>query len=472
MPPTLRSAKLRPNAADSETPPRTPRTPDIARMRETASKRFLTHDTRPTAKRTMTLNEPIAPRRFTIDLSLPPEQRYLEVCAEYKDALRGLRFVFDEIVGTIVKFLPNAVIHWICWILLRGVWSAEETAEIRGISDATGVEMYLLVCFNVLLDLLMGCSSGGAVVSDPRSQDGGKKMVHFRTLDWGMPALRHILVQLDYKLEPEGEIIASTINYVGFVGTLTGVRKDLSLSLNFRRVHNDMEGLGSNLRYYSHHLLVFLGLRRSITSILRSYMVPRSPRGGRTSTPEAQVAQLPHYVDIVRQVSCVDRPLTTSACYLCFSDGNTTTVFEKDLRTAVGRSSDDFLVITNVDVPDDGSDPISPKTNPEFAQHFTEDAYEAKDRRQCAEHNWRNLRLNKAQGMSEDDFAMGKTEVQVHVEDIIELVQKYPTTNDSTHFACVMDAKEGEIAWCRRWKNVVGENWIRNHMSEGWDEPY
>ena len=57
--------------------------------------------------------------------------------------------------------------------------------------------MYLLVCLNVLLDLFMGCSSGGAAVRD---ESGRSKMVHFRTLDWGMPTLRRVLIQLDLSL--------------------------------------------------------------------------------------------------------------------------------------------------------------------------------------------------------------------------------------------------------------------------------
>lgn len=68
--------------------------------------------------------------------------------------------------------------------------------------------MYLLVSFNVILDLLMGCSSGGAAVRDESSVSGTTrtKMVHFRTLDWGMDPLRRVLVQLDYVLEPQGRL--------------------------------------------------------------------------------------------------------------------------------------------------------------------------------------------------------------------------------------------------------------------------
>jgi hypothetical protein len=136
--------------------------------------------------------------------------------------------------------------------------------------------MYLLVSFNVILDLLMGCSSGGAAVRDESSVSGTTrtKMVHFRTLDWGMDPLRRVLVQLDYVLEPQGEVVASSINYAGFVGVLTGVRKGLSLSLNFRGVHNGSDKLVANAKYYRYLGMVVLGLRPSISSTLRSYLIP------------------------------------------------------------------------------------------------------------------------------------------------------------------------------------------------------
>lgn len=402
---------------------------------------------------------------FTIDLSLPPERRYDEVCTELKDEMRNLRFLFDEVVGALVPFLPTSGLRWICSFLLRRLWSNEETAEIRGISRATGIEMYLLVCLNVLLDLLMGCSSGGAAVKDEQDSSGkGKKMVHFRTLDWGMPALRHILVHLDFVMEPGGEVVASTITYAGFVGVLTGVRKDLSLSLNFRGLHNNMNKIGSNLRYYGHHAMVLLGLRQSISSLLRSYLLPnQASMDSRKPTKR----NLPSYAEIVEQVSCINRPLPTSACYLCFCNGTETTVFEKDRVTAKMHSAKDFIVITNVDVPDaerfkDSSD-IENAFDNAFSHSLRDVAEEALDRKGCAEHNWRNLLLSKAK------TSRRSKEVMVETEDLVELVQKYPTTNEATHFACVMDAKRGAVSWCRMWKEPVGDEWIENHLSEGWE---
>lgn len=77
-----------------------------------------------------------------------------------------------------------------------------------------------MVAFNTILDLLMGCTSGGAQVQE----DGEVKMLHFRTLDWTMEALRKVIVQFDFIEHPGGEVIARSITYVGYVGVLTGVR--------------------------------------------------------------------------------------------------------------------------------------------------------------------------------------------------------------------------------------------------------
>jgi hypothetical protein len=85
------------------------------------------------------------------------------------------------------------------------------------------VEMYLLVALNTVLDLLMGCTSGAVRVSDGEG-DEGVRMMHFRTLDWGMDVLRRVVVQLDFVEKPEGGVFARSVTYVGFVGVLTGVR--------------------------------------------------------------------------------------------------------------------------------------------------------------------------------------------------------------------------------------------------------
>jgi hypothetical protein len=328
--------------------------------------------------------------------------------------------------------------------------------------------MYLLISFNVILDLLMGCSSGGAAVRDENSTSG-TKMVHFRTLDWGMDPLRRVLVQLDYVLEPNGDVVASSINYAGFVGVLTGVRKGLSLSLNFRGVHSGSGEILANLKYYGYLALVFLGLRPSISSTLRSYVVPRV-YGKKTNG----TASLPDYETVVREISCKTKPLTSTACYLCFSSGRETTVIEKDLVTAKSNSSTSFTVVTNADaeagdnsngtyddddISDDESEPLveekpdahdaaSPTT---ALEELLEDANE---RKACAERNYRRIVRSRSKASREGGGAESSIALPT-VDDIVEMVQKVPTSNECTHFAAVMDPTVGKFAWCRFWRRPI-----------------
>jgi hypothetical protein len=76
-------------------------------------------------------NDPLELPHFTIDLSLPPEQRYAEVCAALHDEMRGLEALFDEVVGGAAPWVPIVVLRWVCWVFLSGVHSAEESAELR-----------------------------------------------------------------------------------------------------------------------------------------------------------------------------------------------------------------------------------------------------------------------------------------------------------------------------------------------------
>lgn len=129
--------------------------------------------------------------------------------------------------------------------------------------------MYQLVVFNLLLDLLLGCTSGGVFFdssnddSDVTSQapsltgsgnstgaseshlrarnqaaERSGRIAHFHTLDWSVDSLRHLTVQLEYVRERGDPVIARTVGSFGYVGVLTGVRKGLSVSLNHRSTHD------------------------------------------------------------------------------------------------------------------------------------------------------------------------------------------------------------------------------------------
>lgn len=174
---------------------------------------------------------------YKIDLSLPPHLRYVTVAKAFAPKMQALTHLFDEVLDSITSNkMVKRTIEWLAKVLLFRLFSNEETQELKGIQEASGVEMFLLVALNVLLDSMLGCTSGGIVVTPKKEKREGNRaepgntearMMHFRTLDWGMEGLREVLVVLEFvksqSEEPE-KVIARTVTYAGFVGVLTGVR--------------------------------------------------------------------------------------------------------------------------------------------------------------------------------------------------------------------------------------------------------
>ncbi|KAF2226130.1 beta subunit of N-acylethanolamine-hydrolyzing acid amidase-domain-containing protein [Elsinoe ampelina] len=365
---------------------------------------------------------------YTIDLSRPPFERYNEVIEDFRHEICHLTPLFEEIVRQMG--LPLGLTTRLARLLLRRLHDKEQTEEIRGISKASGVDMYLLVCFNTLLDLLMGCTSGAARVRmDSKSPD--TQMLHFRTLDWEMDPLRKVVVQLEFVNKPHGAVIARSITYAGFVGTLTGLRKGLSMSLNFRPYHNDSHSLPSNIRFNLHRLAVLLGLRPSIASSLRSFLLP----SGKIPTLDDLESTLPS--------------TPSTAAYLTFSDGQRAVVFEKDHLTATVNSSTSFVTITNHDVTTKGNQDIDLSKLPLLGmQDLIEDS---QDRLQCIEGKWNKVAATHQKA--------GRTDIQPYAtsRQLVTWVNDWPTTNETTHYATVMNPITGEIEYITRYLEAVKE---------------
>ena len=97
---------------------------------------------------------------YSIDLDLPPESRYTEMCNDYKDEIMmdELAKIYDEILS----MLPfPRLFGFLGRNLLNKVYSKEETDEIRAISKVSGVPIYRVVAYNTFLDIFSDCMSGG-----------------------------------------------------------------------------------------------------------------------------------------------------------------------------------------------------------------------------------------------------------------------------------------------------------------------
>ncbi|KAF1847851.1 uncharacterized protein K460DRAFT_277487 [Cucurbitaria berberidis CBS 394.84] len=416
------------------------------------------------------------PPVYTIDLSLPPSQRYAHVAHDFKSTVGELAQLFDDVLDPIrPSMVPRCFFHFLAWVFLRRIFSKEQTKELRGMSKVLGVPMYLLVAYNVFLDLLMGCTSGGVLVKDHAFSKSS--MMHFRTLDWGMPILRNAIVQYDFVEQLDGKVIATTIGYVGFVGVLTGVKRDLSVSLNFRPYHNHPGWTIGNFLYYWHLLLVLLGFRPSISTILRGFLIPETvpiKQDGPTHNDSAisfQLAARPPF-SLSDPNSNLQNMLTTAA-YLIFCTGEETLILEKDLHTARISRSFAFITVTNHDTSYEASSHAQSQhaahtqTKQPFLGIGMQDLIdESIHRKACLVQKWeahqqRQKRIFVRDDVHPDARRMGEaTAVGIRVQKLKKWMLEYPVSNEETHFVCIMDPDEGVVKWVRCFEegDIEGEN--------------
>ncbi|KAM7193214.1 hypothetical protein V8F33_007914 [Rhypophila sp. PSN 637] len=399
------------------------------------------------------------PPKFTINLSLPPENRYDHVSSSpaMKEAIQkaDIDNLFDSIIE--MEFLPFAVkktIRGLARVALRRVYTDEETKELQGISRGTGIPLFLLVCFNVLLDLLLGCTSGGVLFDEAKAKPQDKRRIaHFRTLDWGMDPLRHLVVELDYVHHEGGPVIARTVGYFGYVGVLTGVRQGLSLSLNHRATY-DRSTWRKKFSFRWNQLMVLLARRPSISSTL-SFWIWLS-RGWKPPEKMTETG-MGNTLDMESIITALPMSPSTSA-YLIFCTPEKACSLEIDNKQIVSvQSSATFLTATNHDMADE-SNPTPTKGNPTATAPtqaaaicgMEEILAESMDRKKAAKRAYlraRRSQNSRAGGIGDSGnsgwpgLSLGEIAGILNYEDIIE--------RDVTHYAVVMDPGSGKILWRR-----------------------
>ncbi|KAL7896285.1 beta subunit of N-acylethanolamine-hydrolyzing acid amidase domain-containing protein [Trichoderma sp. SZMC 28014] len=377
---------------------------------------------------------------YRIDLDLPSSERYVKLATDYASRMRKITPLFDTILGSVVPWAwLRSIIKFVAFLVLRRVFSSEETQELAGIAKGSGVDMYFLVAFNVLLDSLLGCTSGGVLTRlkkgeiDPSeratSTEQRARMMHFRTLDWGMSELRSVLVILEFvrsNSEDPQTVIARTITYAGFVGVLTGVRQDLSVSLNFRPHHNC-----STLSLRLHQILVLFGIRPSISSILRQHFL--HPERSRLSINNA--------------VTSIERT-RAAPCYIILCSGAETIVVQKDLDDAQTRSAVDFIVHTNHDfTPTDQSDQAYTQKKSSSILGMESLVEESEERKDCIVSKWTALAKRNERKLKE---GRGRESLAIFEHTLQKWVRTFPIMNECTHFGCIVDPGTGTIRWIER----------------------
>jgi len=166
--------------------------------------------------------------QYTVNLDLPPLQRWNEVCSN--STYQG---VVQYIVNTLVSFLGDGAKEVaILGRVLNNLYFPQEYAqELVGCAGSLGVDYGWLSILNIGYEVSDACTSMVA-----QTVDG--KIYHARNMDFweGMgftASLREVLAEINFTKGGKTQYIAST--FVGFVGILTGMRPNgFSITINTR----------------------------------------------------------------------------------------------------------------------------------------------------------------------------------------------------------------------------------------------
>ncbi|KAK1978946.1 beta subunit of N-acylethanolamine-hydrolyzing acid amidase-domain-containing protein [Colletotrichum cereale] len=409
---------------------------------------------------------------YRIDMGKPPEERYIELAKEFAPQIRNVSPIFDEVIESLFGRKLAGVVKFASRYALRRVFDEEQTKEIRSIAAIAKIGTHLLMSLNLFLDLMLGCTSGAALVR-PVGEDTKDRLMHFRTLEWGMDALRELLVIVEFVDSSKGgpdEVVARSVSYAGFVGCLTGVRKDLSVSLNFRPTHDCPS---HSLR--KHQLLVLLGRREAVPSILRRMLLNENiPSNSLDVSFDKNPPAAKKPKQITPSVTAAVKKfisMPTSPCYITLCDGFKVVGVLKDLCTGRAKKSSLFQVQCNHDLDHETCCGHKANNSPSKVTQAiilsNEDWLdESEERQQALEEKWlqhmaavakktgpelqgqRNSICLDADIPAEFDRDI---EVPGVSEPILQQwVKTYPTTNEYTHFACIMDPASGNIRWIAR----------------------
>ncbi|KAI8211382.1 Acid ceramidase [Colletotrichum sp. SAR 10_86] len=382
---------------------------------------------------------------YRIDLALPPEQRYVQIAKDFAEQLRAIAPLYDLVLAQILVYPPIIrLAKFLVRLCLRRVYNDDENREIRSIAETAGVDLHLVIALNTFLDCLLGCTSGAVpVCDDDAPEDAPSHLMHFRTLDWGMPELADVLVQLDFvdsKSQQPDRVLARSIT------PLMNTRTKSSIF---------------------HQILVLLGRRPSISSMLRQVLIPPKPVDVK-SGKDADISNLVAFAtDFIKNPS--------PSCYLIFSTPQEAVVIQKDYIGGNIKHTYDFIAQANHDTNHTlccgASDFHHKALELEDSSSIPEDSLwlsGSAERQNFVHDNWKAHRkrleatsstdVDTAEGQSGNGscIALAKSlQPNSQTRGVTKSVLKRwmmsePVFNDFTHFATAMDPLSGDVVFLKK----------------------
>uniref|UniRef100_A0A4W5RJU3 Acid ceramidase n=1 Tax=Hucho hucho TaxID=62062 RepID=A0A4W5RJU3_9TELE len=182
---------------------------------------------------------------YTINLDLPPSERWKLIITDKKAEVRGLRVLFVSISMTDLAnaFVPSGklidlVDKDLPFIVNTLPYPFNE--EIKGIATASGVPLGEVVLYNIFYEVFTVCTSLVA-------EDSNGNLIHGRNMDFGLfmgwdmknrswlvtEKLKPLVVNIDF--QRGNKTVFKSTNFAGYVGMLTGIKPHaFTLTMNER----------------------------------------------------------------------------------------------------------------------------------------------------------------------------------------------------------------------------------------------
>ncbi|CAL4066544.1 unnamed protein product [Meganyctiphanes norvegica] len=215
--------------------------------------------------------------KYIINLDLPPKERWRSLISEKKNQMAA---IIDEVKNLTVTLLGEKTFSIINNSLpkLAATLPAPYYDEFIGISESSGLLLSEVTLYNIFYEIFTFCTS--MIVQDPQG-----KIYHGRNLDFGLfmgwdsknhtwrvaELLRPLVIHLEW--QQKGQTIYESINYAGYVGILTAVKKDhFTFSLDERfGLNGGYVGLLEWILFHDHKQKWVAFLTREVMETANSY---------------------------------------------------------------------------------------------------------------------------------------------------------------------------------------------------------
>jgi hypothetical protein len=178
--------------------------------------------------------------KYIVDLDSPADKRWNQIVNDYADHLPNVVSMTEDILGSGC----GASLATTVFATAAKTGFVYYADELRGIAKASGVPLGKVVLLQIAYEAFAACTS--IVVDGPNGYP-----LHIRTMDWDMPELQPLTIQVEFV--SKGRVVYQATTWAGYVGVLTGIRNDgYSVSVNYRRTKegsdNMLGGIIENLK--------------------------------------------------------------------------------------------------------------------------------------------------------------------------------------------------------------------------------